>query len=430
MANVQITSTESIPPSSSTPERLRTYKLSMVDMHIPPFYLPLLLYYSPRNYGSKAPNGANSHQLKTSLSEALTHFFPLAGRMKEESSIDCNDEGVEYFEAQVSCQLSEFLELPNMAEFLYELLPCKQLNSKSGAEVLLAIQVNHFQCGGIAIGVSLYHMVADMATMANFIHNWATTARGTDPLPGPCFNSASLFPATRGVDKIIVPTVTEELSTKRFVFTESSITTLRAKSSSYSRMGRPSRVEAVTALVWRCFIRATWKEGRSRALACQHAVNFRSRMDPPQPDNSFGNLLLLVATSGVAEKDLDQVCLEEQLREAFKQIDSDYIKDLQGPNGHVKILESTMTLAEKFPDMDVDFFAFSSWSRFPFYEIDFGWGKPAWVSTAPLVKNAVVLLDRKWGDGLEAWVNLEEEYMARLVQDEELLSFVSNPATV
>ncbi|XP_068667424.1 stemmadenine O-acetyltransferase-like [Aristolochia californica] len=429
MASVQITSAETIQPSTSTPEHLRTLKLSMLDMHTPALYLPLILYYSSNSIGDNAHNASKTDQLKSSLSEALTRFFPLAGRMKDESSVDCHDQGVDFFEAEVSSQLSEYLSLPNIEEFLSQLLPCNFFNSKSGTEVLLAIQLNRFQCGGIAIGVCVYHLVADMVTMATFINCWATTARGANYVLCPTFNSASLFPA-KPVEKF-TPAITETISTKRFVFTESSIATLRAKSSTYSPVGRPTRVEALSALIWRSVIKATRKEGCSRGLVCQHAVNIRSRMDPPLPDHSFGNLFIVAATSGVVEKDLYQGCLEEQLREAFRQINDAHVRELQGPNGHSKISQSRRIVAEKFSNMDIEFCTFSSWSRFPFYELDFGWGKPVWVSAAPfLLRNVVILLDGRCGNGVEAWMNLEKEDMARLMKDEELLSFISNPVIV
>ncbi|XP_068664961.1 vinorine synthase-like [Aristolochia californica] len=429
MVDVQVTSTETIRPSSPTPEHLRTFKLSMLDMSAPTFYIPLVFFYSSNIKVAKSQNAAKSHRLKTCLSETLTRFFPLAGRVKEESSVDCNDQGVDFVEAQVSSQLSEFLKLPNKEEFLFQLLPCNFFNSKSGREVLLAIQVNHFQCGGIAIGVSISHSVADMATTATFINNWAITARGENWVPCPTFNSASLFPARR-VERFSSP-VTENLSSKRFVFTESNLASLRTKSSTYSRAGMPTRVEALSALIWRCVIRATRKEGSSRALACVHAVNIRSRMDPPLPDHSFGNLFVVVTTSGVAEKDLYQGCLEEQLREAFRQIDDAHVRELRGSNAHLKLWELQRRVAEKFSNMEVEFCSFTSWTSFPLYDVDFGWGEPVWVSTVNYPsRNVVYLLGRRWGDGIEAWVCMEKEDMARFEEDDELLSFVSDPTIV
>jgi shikimate O-hydroxycinnamoyltransferase len=71
-------------------------------------------------------------------------------------------------------------------------------------------------------------------------------------------------------------------------------------------------------------------------------------------------------------------------------------------------------------------FSFTSLCNFPIYEIDFGWGKPAWVTSASFTfNNLVSFFDTKSGDGIEAWINLKEEEMGKLENDEELLAYVS-----
>ena len=62
----------------------------------------------------------------------------------------------------------------------------------------------------------------------------------------------------------------------------------------------------------------------------------------------------------------------------------------------------------------------------PIYEVDFGWGKPIWVGRVSLpFKNVVVFIDTKSGGGIEAWVNLNEEDMAKFESDTNLLAYVS-----
>ncbi|CAN6692965.1 unnamed protein product [Malus baccata var. baccata] len=61
-------------------------------------------------------------------------------------------------------------------------------------------------------------------------------------------------------------------------------------------------------------------------------------------------------------------------------------------------------------------FGFSSPCGFPLYENDFGWGMPTWV---------VVFRDTKEGNGIEAYVSLEEKVMAKFECDSQLLSYVS-----
>ncbi|KAJ8645832.1 hypothetical protein MRB53_007580 [Persea americana] len=121
-------------------------------------------------------------------------------------------------------------------------------------------------------------------------------------------------------------------------------------------------------------------------------------------------------------------CLEKQLRDAIRAIDYDFIEELKGPDGAIKAHEGMKNMAENSLDKDVHICSFSSWCRFPFYEVDFGWGKPIWVScrTFP-AKNFTTLIGRRWDDGMEVWVNMEAEEMAKFEQDPELLSFISIP---
>ena len=64
---------------------------------------------------------------------------------------------------------------------------------------------------------------------------------------------------------------------------------------------------------------------------------------------------------------------------------------------------------------------------FPVYDTDFGWGEPAWVGSAKwLYKNLVTFLDTKLGNGIEVWINLDEEDMSKFEVDKELLAYVSS----
>lgn len=59
------------------------------------------------------------------------------------------------------------------------------------------------------------------------------------------------------------------------------------------------------------------------------------------------------------------------------------------------------------------------------YEVNFGWGKPAWVSLVPPNIELTILNDTKSGDGIEAWLNLDEKDMIQLQQDPDIMAFTS-----
>ncbi|KAM7484127.1 hypothetical protein LguiA_000136 [Lonicera macranthoides] len=61
-------------------------------------------------------------------------------------------------------------------------------------DLLLAIQVNIFECGGIAIGVCILHKFADAVSLIfMFINCWPATAHGESNIVSPHFELANLF---------------------------------------------------------------------------------------------------------------------------------------------------------------------------------------------------------------------------------------------
>lgn len=143
---VQVISREYIKPSSPTPTHLKTFKISLLDQLTPPAYVPTVFYYpiSEANYNIKQVLS----RLKTSLSETLSHFYPLAGRLKDHMSFDCNCEGILFIETQVNCHMSEFLKQPKL-EVLHQFVPYQDFVPEPETTIgQLAIQVNVFDFGG------------------------------------------------------------------------------------------------------------------------------------------------------------------------------------------------------------------------------------------------------------------------------------------
>ncbi|KAL8107520.1 hypothetical protein AgCh_024073 [Apium graveolens] len=80
-----------------------------------------------------------------------------------------------------------------------------------------------------------------------------------------------------------------------------------------------------------------------------------------------------------------------------------------GKERETMISHGVYKLISSFSDPNMFFAAsFTSWSKFPFYEADFGWGKPVWFSIHNIpMKNNVVLIDDKSGEGIKAWLKKE-----------------------
>jgi hypothetical protein len=115
---VRIISRETIKPSSPTPSHLKTLEFCLFDQIAAKAYFPAIFFYPTNDGLLKLP------QLKKSLSEALSRFYPLSGREKDQFSIECNDEGASYSEALVDYDMFEFLQPPKI-DLLNHLLPCQ-----------------------------------------------------------------------------------------------------------------------------------------------------------------------------------------------------------------------------------------------------------------------------------------------------------------
>ena len=106
------------------------------------------------------------------------------------------------------------------------------------------------------------------------------------------------------------------------------------------------------------------------------------------------------------------------------------MKKAQGDKGYIAMLESIKEMGATGAKGTMDIYIFTSWCKMGFYEIDFGWGKPSWVTGFvghgyPMVMNTINLIDTRCGEGIEAWVNLDAEEMEILHGNSELFAFAS-----
>ncbi|CAK7332407.1 unnamed protein product [Dovyalis caffra] len=417
---IEVISNEIIKPSSPTPDHLHHYQLSFLDQISPPVYNPLLLFY-PTDGDAKINNIEKSNQLKQSLSETLKLYYPLAGRIRDNLFVECNDEGVPFFQAEVRCRLSQVVENPVPSE-LNKLIPFALDDAE---ELPLGIQYNIFECGGTVIGLGISHKIGDALSLFTFVKTWAATAREeADLIISPEFVSATLFPPINISGFRPATGITKEgVVTKRFVFCSSSIETLREKyseSGSLENQRPPSRVEALSVFMWRRFMAATKVESRpERIYSMIHAVNLRSRMEPPLPEYSFGNYYRVAFTIPSIGTGGENYSLVNQVRDSIGKLDKQYVKKLQKGNEHLDFIKEQ---AASFLKGEMVSLNFTSLCRFPLYEADFGWAKPIWVGSPSLTfKNLVVFMDTASGDGIEALVHLNEEDMVKFQEDEELL---------
>ncbi|KAI3949197.1 hypothetical protein MKW92_016029 [Papaver armeniacum] len=401
---VQVISKEIIKPSTPTPPHLRNFKLSLIDQLLLPVYNPVVIFF-PANNGHEPHNNDYSSKtkiLKKSLSETLTRFYPMAGRLKDNISIECNDEDIDYIEAKVNDVMSEFMSV----DVVHQLHPSYIIDENVAKEGQMAVQFNFFDCGGIAISICVSHKIIDGSSAVTFMKIWSATARATlnQEVLYPTFDSAAIFPALpqESYDSIRG----ENVVTKLFLFDASKITALRAriaKSRSSNMLSKyPTRTEAISALVWKSFMAANrvkvtreYKLSSTKPIMrskANFAVNLRTKLNPPLPNESFGNSITTAAAeSTIIENDEDTLGfvdtldgLISQLRLGVDRINDEYLR--------------------KFQDGDVEFLK-------------------------ELVDHEGNENEEKVHICIEAWVSLEKDDMAIFEEDQDLLRYAKAIST-
>ncbi|KVH96182.1 Chloramphenicol acetyltransferase-like domain-containing protein [Cynara cardunculus var. scolymus] len=412
-----IISQETIKPSSPTPPHLKTHNLSLLDRFVGHIHMPIVFFYPNYDHG-------DTHILKKSLSQSLTQYYPFAGRFPAPHAphINCNDEGVVFLEASNNGRLDEFIRKKEHDETMDRLIPnglgCTMHKTSPN---LIEVQLNHFAGGGAALAVSISHKLADALTMASFFNHWATVTRGGSPI-NPSFVSSSVT----NNEILGFPLIdTEKLNyvRRRFVFPNSKLYELKNK---VNAMGtspmNPSRVELLTSLLFKCAVdSATRKSGSLMPSNLFHTVNMRNRNIKKFPETAAGNL----STTVIAKiaTDSGEIKLHEVIGTLRKGI-----MELEELSNVEEVIGNLLSKLSPLEGEQSRAYISSSMCRFPFYEMDFGWGKPVDIMfRIPEVNDSCVLLmDAQSGDGIEALVRLQEEEMDIFRKDKDLLAYVED----
>ncbi|KAK8549187.1 hypothetical protein V6N13_063583 [Hibiscus sabdariffa] len=372
------------------------------------------------------------------LSKALTQFYPAAGRLKNNFLITDFNEGVPYAEARVTGRLSDFIERTDNVEAMNRLLPCRPFrNIQDPTTSQLAVQVNIFDCGGIALALCFFHKIFDATTVYAFLNSWAAFSRGSNgevPNPGLLGASSRLFPPIESMPenaamKSLFFNDGRRKMTKSFMFDANAITTLVLKTKSKS-LEHPSRALALSAFLWKHAIRASRSvSGTLKPSILFQPVNIRPKLKPQLPSYSIGNMFgLAISLSNPVGKDIDLSELAYLLREATESAPNDPQVVLQG---FVIMTEQFSHVEEMVSNGDAECYLLSNWLNTLDGNEDFGWGKPTLFSIPGIdsqnreMRNLLYLKNARQYRAIEAWVSLSEKEMGFLERDAEFLAFAS-----
>lgn len=352
-------------------------------------------------------------RMRDSLSKMLVHYYPVAGRLRWKEGgrleLDCNAKGVTLLEAQSTKTLAEYEDF-SPKETIKDLIPMVDYTQPIEELPLLLVQLTRFYGTdqGVAIGVSLSHPLADGLACVRFINTWAKVARGDilefdelfpvlyrsilkspHPSSAPRFDHPELkpLPLMLGSSNNIAEQE-KKTTVVTLKLTSEQVQKLKNKANDQSQKegSRPySTYEAIVAYIWRCASKARQLDNLQPTLV-RFIVDIRNRLNPPLPKNYFGNAYAPTVTPTCYIGDIISNPLSyaaQKIREAVDLIKNEYIRSQQdyirGQKQLYHIRSSFQFQGEhrqNSPFYGNPNLSIVSWMHMPWYEADFGWGKP------------------------------------------------------
>ncbi|KAI7732304.1 hypothetical protein M8C21_008104 [Ambrosia artemisiifolia] len=364
--------------------------MSNLDLLLPPLDVGVFFCYK-----NCLPLDESVNILKKSLVEALGPFYPLAGEIVQnnllEPELHCNNRGVDFIHAHADVELNN-IDLYHPDEFVEKkLVPLK----KQG---VLTVQVTELTCGGLVIGCTFDHRVADAYSINMFLTAWAEIAQSKPISSFPSFRRSVLNPSRPPVVNTFynkqffplssLPPPQSSLPTNPLI---SRIYYIEAKDISYlqtqsSLNGNPkrSKLMSFTAFLWK--IIAECEDG-FKSCKMGVVVDGRGRFDKLSLSNTmsfsmqnyFGNVISIPSgeanSSELKEMSLDLVAkkVNEFVSPALSE------EHFRGVIDWVELHRPEPVVAKIYAKMDEndgEAIVVSSGQRFPVNSIDFGWGKP------------------------------------------------------
>ncbi|CAL4981191.1 unnamed protein product [Urochloa decumbens] len=355
-----------------------TIKLSSFDKGLDKIEVAVLLMF-------QHPVHEVADTIKRALSQALVHYYPIAGRILAGSEdgevhIQCNGEGVAFVSASTNCALKQVLVLDESngtKALLHELAIFSPANGGSRAsDPLLLMQVTEFSCGGFVLGVTWNHAIADGTGIAQFLQSMAELSCG--------LSSPSIVPL-RWDDSVLCAPLSREpwpqLTTSLDSFDNFSgieitipsrlIKRIKAEFSSRFSGQLCTKFEVASAVLWQCRTRAIMSDPET-PVSLLFSADVRKLVGAKQ--GYYGNCLtcqLVMATSGtVASGDI--VDLVNMIKDSKAKIADIFKKNNEGSNP-----QQDECQVQKLPQHPYNMLIITSWVNLGFDEVDFGSGRPA-----------------------------------------------------
>ncbi|KAF8477615.1 transferase [Gautieria morchelliformis] len=420
-STVQMTIKPDRPPSGSR------IPLHAIDRALAGF-LPLNLFFKPSSTGP-----TQLQDFATSLQDVLDRLPLIAGSIydvedahgvKSKELID-DGRGADLIRVDSPVAWPDSFDHPDVS-------PRPLIVNCDDDQPLLMVKFTKFTCGTLAMGISISHMLVDLASCVDLIKEWARVSRGdskSDPLAISSWERHPLAPCSpywledsakdwRLTDTATSPPRPRALMMSNFFFTWESLRKLKDICTPTDPNEWVSTGDCVAAVVWRAIVvarKALLKPGRDVHLSVAADGRRHAKMEPGV-SKYFGNLVtpfaVALSPSSLLEGSLASVALAcrpaliEQLTEAT-------CANLLALFDNVKRRANTGP-----PESAV-----SSWTKYPLVgdALDFGGGAPCWASTLQTHAGVIVVVPQK--DGYLASLTIEAEWESSLHTADELLMY-------
>ncbi|MCL7024711.1 hypothetical protein MKW94_018660 [Papaver nudicaule] len=326
--------------------------------------------------------------LKSSLSQTLDYFFPLAGRLGMEKHedgtisfyINCNSAGAKFTYAVADVTVADLLEPTYTPDIIDSFFTLDGVPNYDGLSMpLLSIQVTQL-IDGIFMAFSINHSVCDGTSIWQFVYSWSQISRGFNISHPPAIVPRWLPNETSFPINLPFSSITElfvekhipspQLRQKTFHFTPRNIAKLKGKAKSESGFTFTS-LQAVSAHVWVSVTRARHLHPNEE-VTFQFGIDNRDRLDPPLHKGYFGNAVQVGTATVKAGELLEKgitfgASLLKQMVESWTNIEIQCYWEswLENP---VMPSPSDFTSSTNL--------LVGGSTKFSLYSTDFGWGVP------------------------------------------------------